>query len=199
MDIDSSVRQYYEAQELNRARLDSMLALAGSSSSGIHFSGRDDRREKRNARITMVLATCLAASLLVALTLFIVLQSNASMNLNERAAHEIAMNHLKDLEAEYTSDDLETISGQMAKLGFVLRQPEQVDLAGLTLIGARYCSIQGEIAALLKYRNRDGESVTLYQTRASPRLKNLAFDDTLPDDTRIKIWREGNQVYGLAE
>jgi len=199
MDIDSSVRQYYEAQELNRARLDTMLALAGTSSSGIHFSGRDDRREKRNARITMVLATCLAASLLVALTLFIVLQSNASMNLNERAAHEIAMNHLKDLEAEYTSDDLETISGQMAKLGFTLRQPGQVDLAGLTLIGARYCSIQGEIAALLKYRNRDGESVTLYQTRASPRLKNLAFDDTLPDDTRIKIWREGNQVYGLAE
>ena len=198
MDIDTSVRQYYEAQELNQARLDTLLALADTSSSGIRVVEHDGRQEKRNARITMVLATSLAASLLAALTLFIVLQSNVPMNINERAAHEIAMNHLKDLEAEYTSDDLETISGEMTKLGFALRQPGQVDLAGLTLIGARYCSIQGEIAALLKYRNHDGESVTLYQTRASPRLEKLSFYDNISGDTRVKIWREGNRIYGLA-
>lgn len=193
-DIDTSIRHYYQAQQLDRAKLDALIARAGNIPSANHYN----RRAKSADRFPITLAA-LAASLLVAVTLFITLQPGTSPDINERVAHEIAMNHLKNLAVEYNGDDLKKISGEMTKLGFALRQPEQIDLGGLTLIGARYCSIQGQIAALLKYKDRDGEPVTLYQTQASPRLENLSFDDKVSDNIRITVWKEKDIVYGLAK
>lgn len=195
VEINTSIKNYYNAQRLDQTKVDVLIALAGKKSFADQY--QDNQRAKAASRLYSTIIG-LTAALLVAITLVITFSPDSSVDLNERVANEITMNHLKNLAVEYSSDDLEQISAAMTKLGFTLRRPSHSELEGLTLIGARYCSIQGQIAAQLKYQDQDNEIITLYQTKASPQLENLVFNDKVHNGVQIIVWREMDIVYGLA-
>lgn len=195
VDVDTLARNYYQAQQLDQAKVNELLALDGSSS----FTNQGNQQAsvaKRSSFVSTFIG--IAATLFLAISLVITLNLDSSASLGERVADEITMNHLMNLAVEYSSSDINQISAAMTELGFSLRQPAHSALAGLTLIGARYCSIQGQIAAQLKYQDQDKKITTLYQTQSNPLLENLAFSDEDHDGVQIIVWRESDIVYGLA-
>ena len=67
------------------------------------------------------------------------------------------------------------------------------------LLGGRYCSIQGGLAAQIKVRDTtDGRIHTLYATQMTPALEKIGAREDVRDEVRITLWSEGDVFFGLA-
>ncbi|MBT6145190.1 MAG: hypothetical protein HOH74_07160 [Gemmatimonadetes bacterium] len=108
---------------------------------------------------------------------------------------EIAMNHDKDLQAEITTTSYADVVTALDRVDFAIAPASQIPDAALT--GARYCSIQGQLAALLKLRI-DARRHTLYVTRATDWLTSLAPYEATHDGVDIHLWTEADRFYALA-
>ncbi len=115
-----------------------------------------------------------------------------------RAAQEVALNHKKQLGVEFSGTDYESLRTQMSKLDFVLAAPTRLQNAGLRLVGARYCSIQGHLAAQIKLQDDRGQEYTLYQTHLPSPVPTLAAEDYSVNSVRIQEWQEAGLFFALA-
>ena len=119
----------------------------------------------------------------------------------ERVSKEVAYNHNKNMPMEIEASSLDQIQNYLIKLDFKLIQSESFSQSQWKLIGGRYCSIQGRMAAQLKIANKPEEKqYTFYQV---PYSKDLGKFSTLPletyiDGIRIKLWREKGLLLALA-
>ncbi len=195
--IDTLVRQHYESKRLDDAALERLAQMASPAPACEPATGRASTPWARpDVRAGVGLA--IAATLIFAL-LFTLVPYHENHGLQQRVAQEIALNHNKNLGVEYASSDLQQLAARMTELDFQLRPPEQFATGDLTLIGARYCSIQGQIAAQLKYRSgTDGTLYTLYQTRLNNRLDALQPGSLAYQDVTIELWQADNLLMGLA-
>ena len=119
-------------------------------------------------------------------------------DLLSRVAQEVAFNHHKQLASDFTSDSYLHLAGVMDKLDFELKAPVFPDSVDYQLLGARYCSIQGNIAAQLTLRDAQGRILTLYITQVNERLAELHNQQQLHADLLIRNWREGALFFSLA-
>ena len=78
-----------------------------------------------------------------------------SNRLNRQVLAEIAMNHSKQLNVEIATTRYDILQTKLDRLDFALRPADHALQETYTLIGGRYCSIQGELAAQLKLRHRE--------------------------------------------
>ena len=115
-----------------------------------------------------------------------------------RAAQEIALNHKKQLREEFVASDFNGLRDQMGKLDFTLAEPDRLRSLGLRVIGARYCSIQGHLAAQIQLSGAQGRRYTLYQTHVTDQVKPGFEQATTVEDIEIVQWREGALFFGLA-
>jgi len=83
----------------------------------------------------------------------------------------------------------------MSKLDFSLIHSKKSDIQNLQLLGARYCSIQGELAAL---EDKIGRTYTLYQSPVTDDLLGLKAGERVQDGLRLKLWREAGLFFGLV-
>lgn len=113
-------------------------------------------------------------------------------------AGEISLNHLKDRSVEFAAARYADLAGRMDRLDFRVVPPTAGGHGALRVLGARYCSIQGRIAAQIKLEDALGRTLTLYETRLTPALESLEPGVELRDGIRIEIWREGDVLFGLA-
>ncbi len=110
------------------------------------------------------------------------------------------MNHKKQLAVEVVSSDYAELSGMLNKLDFELTSPDSPFTKNYELIGGRYCSIQGELAAQLKLKHRDNDTIsTLYAAKLNPELSKVKLTTKGTDTTSIKLWKSDKLFYGLAE
>jgi len=138
-----------------------------------------------------VLPAAIAAIVLVAVSLASSLPDLTRSDLTGTIGEEIATNHRRDLDPEFRTSDLAMIANHMDRLDFDLRTAESIAQRDLHIVGARYCSVQGRVAAQL--RLADGG--TLYVVRAFGRVR----EGTQPhDDVLVELWREGDLLIGLA-
>jgi len=86
----------------------------------------------------------------------------------------------------------------MSKLDFVLTAPQQLPNTQLGVVGARYCSIQGHLAAQIKLEDSQGKHYTLYERSLidTPTLPNQS--EYMVDGIRVQAWREAGLFFGLA-
>ena len=77
-------------------------------------------------------------------------------------------------------------------------EPAGLAERGLRLAGARYCSVQGCMAAQVSVVDEAGESWTLYQVRPDERLAKLDAAKIEIDGVDVELWREAGLVMGLA-
>ena len=111
---------------------------------------------------------------------------------------EVAMNHEKNLASEVVSSDLNVIQSSMQKIDFSLNLIDGLDESHL-LIGARYCSVGGELAVQLKIRDRVSRDIdTLFVAPAPMELGRIDNHRTLLGGTRIRIWTSAGLLYALA-
>lgn len=178
-DLERLVRQYYGRQEMSGERVAAIL-------------GATPRGERR---WYWGLAAALAAIGVGLGALHYHLQQR---DIADLVLAEVAMNHNQGLEVEVASQDYSALQTRMDRLDFSLAPPEAVG-AGFDLIGGRYCSIRGNIAAQLKLREKStGEVLTLYVTDLTDNLARIAGREASRDGVRIRLWREGDRFFALA-
>ena len=185
-------RHYYEGHSLPPAALERLVALERER------AGSPLRSRRSLLRIAA------AAGLAAALAL-------AAFGLRERSgpgtapdalagaiAGEISLNHLKNLSVEFAAGRYAELAGRMDKLDFRVVRPAAGGHRWLRVLGARYCSIQGQIAAQIKLEDARGRTLTLYETRFTQALESVGPGVQRRDGIRIEIWREGDVLFGLA-
>jgi len=200
--LDDPLRRYYASQELDPAVLGRLKRLAdlqnaddGSiDSGGRHIGGRSFRSR-------LLVATAAAAALVVGLLVFPGLRGvgiEGSEALAGSILREIALNHGKNLAVEFAAVEYAQLSQQMVELDFPLRSPRDVADGELRMLGGRYCSIQGRLAAQIKLEDEDGRIRTLYQTSFDEHFDGLPDLERELDGIRIRVWREDDLLFALA-
>lgn len=140
------------------------------------------------------------ASLLVVVMViqFFYHQQSYQSNLTALVLEEIAMNHNKKLDAEYVETHPETLHAAMQRLDFPLNLPADIQ-RDFQLVGGRYCSIQGGLAAQLKVRSRaSGTISTLYVTELTEKLAKIKEHQILQGSVNIHLWQQQGRFFGLA-
>ena len=182
-ELDSLIKAHYRRQRLTEDRVEAILERAkpGRASERVWY-----------LRVAALAAVLVAGFVFTHLHLI-------ERDLTTRVLAEIAMNHNKRLAVEVAAADYDELQAAMDRLDFPIRPPAELR-ADYELIGGRYCSIHGKLAAQVKLRARDtGRLLTLYVTGLTPELANISRQDTVHDDVRIKMWSEGGVFFGLAD
>lgn len=97
--------------------------------------------------------------------------------------------------SELRADEREAV---MPRLGFSSTIPAEVEKLHLEFTGARYCSIQGNLAVQIKMKDRLGSNFTLYQTPSVEPLTRLPTADFRYAGLQMKLWQERGLFMGLA-
>ena len=179
-DLDRLTKDYYAGAGLDAARVEAILAATPVRATPPAVWYR---------RIAAVAATLLVAAWLAHGYVI-------ERDLGARVFAEIAMNHNKRLAVEVAASDFAAIGGALDRLDFAISVPGG-PAAGLTLLGGRYCSIQGRLAAQLKLDD-NGFVRTLYIAELTPELAALGATTAVHDGVAITLWNDGSVLYGLA-
>jgi len=196
VDIDRSVKTYYEQNQLSEEQLQKLAAMQDKATTAQQKVSTAQQHVPPKQWLRR--SALAVASIMVAVLLFIVSGQN-DVGIAERVAQEVAMNHNKALAVEYQTDSYDVLSQRMNKLDFKLRAPTAAFNEGLALIGGRYCSIQGELAAQIKMVDETGRVYTLYQTRSNEMLQVINADRIQSAQVNIRLWREQGLLFALAE
>ncbi|GJM15127.1 MAG: hypothetical protein DHS20C13_04540 [Thermodesulfobacteriota bacterium] len=175
-----NIKEYYSNKSLGEEKVHLLLG----------------KHSKKN-RIWMLSKIAIAALLIMGF-IFTIFQFQNS-NIEDRIVKEIAMNHNKQLNVEFPSDSLSDLQTKLTKLDFQLDKAEGFISDNYILMGGRYCSIQGNLAAQLKIKNNHtNDFETLYITELNPDLENVESADVNTEGVNIKIWNEDGLLYGIA-
>lgn len=196
-DVRDQVRSYYESQTLRPEKMAAILRDVHETSPdpvGIHSpSGQLAFRGRGWFAV--------AAGLLLALVLGGVWAwpgVSGGEGLTRVVAQEIALNHIKALQVDHPAAVFSELASMSDKLGFVPVEPALLAERGLQLEGARYCSVQGCMAAQLRVVDADGGAYTLYQVRPDERLAKLGAATATVDGVDVELWIEAGLIMGLA-
>ena len=174
------------------ARKKTNSVKTGSEKTKRHFLGRGFRGK----RSVYYAAACVL--FICAITVF---GLNNRPPLSTRVMDEIAYNHRQGMPVEIASNSLADIRSYLNKLSFAIVLPSALAQSDWQLLGGRYCSINGKLAAQLKLKNRKNDQVyTLYQAVTEGSSDNLGSDPVNDkiDGVGVSIWREGGLLLGLA-
>jgi len=204
--LDKSIKGYYLDKRLSADSIDRILDKG-------HQVAQDSVSEKSSAnkrRVNRLLNVSILkrfaarqwwASAVAACLLMVVLVAQSyyfQRSVSEMVLAEIAMNHNKHLDVEFPYNDYEVLRVAMNRLDFSLIPPARLPKQ-FVLVGGRYCSIQGKLAAQLKVKNNNTGSVsTLYVTALTDNLKKIDSERLVYDNVTIKLWQDESHFYGLA-
>ena len=145
-DLDEQVYRYYWDKSLRQESIDALL---------------DSEPTRKNYWLQA--STALAAGI----ALFVAVlwqQQMAQHDLRDLTIREAAMNHTSKLQLDVETSELELLTAKMEKLDFPITLPSQLK-DRLSLIGGRYCTINGHLAAHLKFEDRElGGHLSLFMT-----------------------------------
>lgn len=116
-------------------------------------------------------------------------------------ASEIAYHHNKQMVMEIESPSTSTVRAYLSKLDFPLIESERFPSADWELVGGRYCSLKGHIAAQLRIRNKNtGKNVTFYQLLMPKEMSDLdGTFEVFEQGVRVELWKERGLLLGTAQ
>jgi len=183
------VKDYYQQKRPPAQSLHRLIEMAEIADSERERTRRASRRAFAMAAVAAVLACAITFSGDLA----------GEQIPTTIVAQEIALSHEKDLALEFAGESYDELSERMQKLDFRPIAPTRVtEAASGRLLGGRYCSISGCIAAQLRLRSDDGRVHTLVQTRWSDDYDALLDRNVEVDGVRVTFWRERDVLFGLA-
>ena len=195
--LDEHVQDFYAQQQLRPEKLNQLMTQAAAASRVKESPARALIAWARRSTTPKIFAVAALLALFITLPLtrwYIADQGDWPL----RAAREIALNHNKQLSAEFLAQDYAALRARMSKLDFVLTAPEHMPGAQLRVVGARYCSIQGHLAAQIKLENPQGKHYTLYERSLTDTPTLPSQSEYMVDGVRIQVWREAGLFFGLA-
>ena len=210
--LKSALKAHYQHQTLPDDKLDRLLALQNEQ-----MEAQDNRQNKDCtivqstpwvARIKAFITTYLKPSIptyalasfsLLALVITLMPMPTTGPSI----LAEIAGHHQEPSKITIHSSSLEEIGSQLEKLSFTLIASSKLSSDIWQLLGGSYCSINGELAAQLKVRNREENKIyTFYQAEyptelALNTIEPISTMNTL--GTHVSIWKENGLLLGLAK
>lgn len=179
--LNSMVAEYYKSQSLSDESLHRILRA------GKHA------RAKRKRRPLMLIA----ALFLVSVISVGFIQYRMTNTFTDAAVTEIARNHMKNAKSKVITASFSELSETLDKLSFSFEKPDF--LAGYTLIGGKYCSVQGEKAAQLKLISPKGVETTLYVTLPRGKLDRLTGSHKGPGNHSVEFVHADSLLWALVE
>ncbi|MEE1674899.1 hypothetical protein SNR37_000219 [Agarivorans aestuarii] len=173
-------RDYFQELQLSKKQVNKLQGLARSK----QFDGSQ-------------WAWATAVSCVLAVTVYLAFFAGINYS---AISKEIAYNHNSQMQMEVMSSSINDIQKHLNRLDFKLIQSQRLDKEKWELIGGRYCSIDGRIAAQLKVRNRQSLQIhTFYQAKLPEEWLNITKKKELEvDGVKVKVWQEKGLLIGLA-
>lgn len=202
--LNKRLKVYYHQKKLPQASLANLKKMIeqenhrhATETKGIRFRWQNLLERLRSPKVPKMAAVF--SCLLVISLVTVLFQKDVSDNMLQTAVlKEISMNHSKSLVPEFRGIDIQTLGSLMAKLDFSPVVPDIVTAMNLKFQGARYCSIQGNLAVQLKFKTTSGNICTLYQTLSTERLVEINEMETRSDDVQVKLWHEKGLFMAMA-
>ena len=198
--LSEHIRRYYAAQALDAGTVERLKRIA-------EYRGESPSEPALPARRRWGLRVLSATAALVAVLISVVsidrllgdrTQLEQSSTLAQAILREIALNHEQNLAVEFPASSYAELRERMVKLNFGLHRPNLPTGGHLRVLGGRYCSLQGQLAAQIKLEDERGRALTLYQARLVDKLEAVAEHEQNVDGLRVRLWREGNLLLALA-
>lgn len=194
--LKQGIQNQVKTIELNSDQLGKLMDIQESNKKGNGYF--------KQALIKRIVA--IAATIVLAITIGF-LASNQQPPIGEKIAYEVSKNHLKLKPLEVNSSHLNDLRSYFTMLDFNLVNTQILSDSNWRLLGARYCSIQGNTAAQLRLENNQTGSVeTLYQAPFNAQqFSNIPIleNDQPPLEEfakgmSIKIWVEKGVLFALT-
>lgn len=187
-DIDDRLRDHYRGMLLNSNEL---LEITNHSKTYrfAQFAGMIVRSRAFGGAI--------AAVALLTIT-FGMHQYGTSAERTLRTLNEAAMNHSTRLQLEFESNNINEIDQQMSQLQFKVALPAEFD-SQFHVIGARYCTINGELAAHVKFVDKKtNKQMSLFMARSAEGLRTIDATNEQINGVNVKLWSESGLFYAMA-
>ena len=210
--LKSALKAHYRHQTLPDDKIDRLLALQNEQMGAQDNRQNDDCTVLQStpgfARIKVFIATYLKSSIpayaLASFAILVLVMTLIPMPATGPSIlTEIAGHHQEPIKITIHSSSLEEIGSQLEKLSFTLIASSKLSSDIWQILGGSYCSINGELAAQLKVRNREENKIyTFYQAEyptelALNTIKPISTTNTL--GTHVSIWKENGLLLGLAK
>ena len=197
--LKKATKEHFEQQTLSQAQL-SLFENILKEGSDNDLSKATNTPDKKETRVRFSFHQWLSIAAMLILTISSLLFLNPPQSQHGLIiAKEVIANHIRQRPLEVNSDNFEVVGAYFTQLNFNLTQSNlMANNSGITILGGRYCSIQSEIAAQIRYQDKAGNAHTLYQVKYDPDL----FDDVLNmqekqqpavydvDGFKVSIWVE---------
>ena len=172
---------YYQSQQLSNDRLHAIL---------------DDTQSMRRKR---VVGLALAASVLLMSVVALVHKNILTTQRTDVVLREAALNHSSKLQMDAEGQSMTELQNKLQELPFDIRLPESEWFEQLALVGGRYCTISGNLAAHIKLSNSEtSEQYSLFLTPAAENLKTLQSPEVEVFGVDVKLWQENDVVFAFA-
>ncbi|HMC22147.1 MAG TPA: hypothetical protein VKL19_09895 [Thermoanaerobaculia bacterium] len=180
--IDDQIRSYYAQQrppaEIS-ARIKQMIRVGAPPS----------RRRVLYGTIAAAIAVVVAATLWWGQT---------PQAISAAVARQAAIGHNEKAELEFRVRQCAELQSRMKSLDFTPVEPAMMQEMHMHIVGARYATLAGEIAAQIVYVDEHGVPCTLYEVRPAEKLSRIVSGDHQVDGLRISMWKEKGLVMVLA-
>lgn len=131
---------------------------------------------------------------------------NNQIATSQRIAEEVLANHIHIHTLDLETSSMEQIRQGMDRLNFVPVSTRATTGDNLTLLGARYCTLQGVIATQLMFVDERGGLVTFYQAAYDPERFGALPDinqqqnplTVVKNGMDVRIWVEQDVVIAQA-
>lgn len=175
-----NIKKYYSSKKLSDEKVDLLLS------------------RRRSHNLIGTFGKLAIAALLILGFIFTITQFQGT-GIEDRIVKEIAMNHSKELNIEFPTNDLNSLQAKLDKLDFPLAKADGFIKENYELMGGRYCSIQGNLAAQLKIKNKATNNIdTLYITNLNNELSDVKPTSVNVEGVNIEVWHENGLLYGKA-
>jgi len=194
--IKKAVIDHISSKSLSNAQINQLMGLQSISTDKVPVG--------RSVQYRWVASVAVVVAIMLTT---IYLNLSTDLSLDERIGNEVAKNHIKLKPLEVESSSLDVLRHYFTELDFAPIESSLIKPLDKTLLGGRYCSIQGVTAAQLRLKdNKTGKIQSLYQTLYTPdvftnlpRLEEGQKPITIySGGLEVDIWVEKGLLFALT-
>jgi hypothetical protein len=189
--IDDQIRDYYGQQKPSPERLAHLKQMIRADA-----GGPAPRRWKWYGMIAAAIA-------MVFISAFLWLKpiprhAQSPRQISAAVAQQAALGHNEKQELEFRVRLCAELQAKMKSLDFTPVEPVMMQMMKMHIVGARYATLAGAIAAQIVYVDDHGVPCTLFEVRPTDTLANIAPGEHQVDGVRVSVWREKGLIMVLA-
>lgn len=185
--IDDQIREYYAAQ---KPSTETITRVKQTVRAGVP--------PRRPRRVWMAAAVALVIAVLSFVWTVAGHRPPPPEQIAVAVAREAAIGHNEKQELEFQARECAELRAKMKSLDFTPVEPVMMREMNMHIVGARYTTIAGAIAAQIVYRDAKGVPCTLYEVRPVERLARVATGEHQIDGVHVALWKEKSLIMVLV-